>query len=138
MRAAALNSAEPVTLHSHKKSKGNSGTPSLSLGGSLIHQSSPQRKTSSDKKQVNVHSPYCVPVRLPESSGGQLWSDEGSRSLSSSSGVLVVGEDTSNEDSEEDQEPLSLILTSHRDLLFRKRRAVARGGHPYSSPLDKC
>jgi hypothetical protein len=110
--AAALISAEPVTPHLHKKSKGNAGTPSLSLGGSLIHQSSPQRKTSSDKKRVNVHSPYCVPVRLPESSGGQLWSDEGSCSSSSSGGILVVGEDTSDEDSEEDQEPLSLILTS--------------------------
>ncbi len=48
--AAALNSAEPVTPHLHKKSKGNLGTPSLSLGGSLIHHLSPQRRTSSDKK----------------------------------------------------------------------------------------
>ena len=86
---------------------------------------------------MNVHSPYRVPVRLPESSGGQLWSDEGSCSSSSSGGGLVVGEDTSNEDSEEDQEPLSLILTSCQDLLFRERLAVARGGHCYSSPLAK-
>jgi hypothetical protein len=87
LQAAALNSAEPVTPHSHKKSKGNLGTPSLSLGGSLIHQSSPQRKTSSNKKQVNVHSPYHIPVRLPESSRGQLWSNEGSRPSSSSGGI---------------------------------------------------
>jgi hypothetical protein len=91
LRAAALNSAEPVTPHLHKKSKGNLGTPSLPSGGSLIHHSSPQHRMSSDKKRVNVHSPYHVPVRLPESSGGQLWSDEGCRSLSSSGGVLVVG-----------------------------------------------
>jgi hypothetical protein len=137
LQAAALNSVEPVTPHSHKKSKGNLGTPSLSSGGSLIRQSSPQHKTSSNKKQVNVHSPYRVPVRLPESSGGQLWSDEGSRSSSSSGGVLVIGEDTSREDSKEDQEPLSLILTSHQDLLFRERHAVVRGGRCYSSPLAK-
>jgi hypothetical protein len=68
--------------------------------------------------------------------GGQLCSDEGSRSLSSSGGILVVGEDTSNEDSK-DQEPLSLILISCRDLLFHERRAVARGGRCYSSPLAK-
>jgi hypothetical protein len=50
LRAAALNSAEPVTPHLHKKSKGNSGTPSSSSGASLIHQSSPQCKTASNKK----------------------------------------------------------------------------------------
>jgi hypothetical protein len=128
---------EPVTPHLHKKSKGNLGTPSLSSGGSLIHQSSPQHKTSSNKKRVNIHSPYRIPVRLPESSGGQLWSDEGSRSSSSSSGVLVVGEDTSDEDSEEDQEPLSLILTSRQDLLVHKRHTVACGGRCYSFFLAK-
>ena len=68
---------------------------------------------------------------------GQLWSNEGSRSLSFSGGVLVVGEDTSNENSKEDQEPLSLILTSCQDILFHERRVVARGGRRYSSPLAK-
>jgi hypothetical protein len=50
LQAAALNSAEPVTPHLYKKSKGNLETLSLFSGRSLIHQSSPQRKTSSDKK----------------------------------------------------------------------------------------
>jgi hypothetical protein len=50
LQAAALNSAKPVTPHLHKKSKGNSGTPSISSDGSLIHHLSPQRRTSSDKK----------------------------------------------------------------------------------------
>ncbi len=68
---------------------------------------------------------------------GQLWSNEGSHSLSSSGGILVIGEDTSDEDSKEDQEPLSLISTSCRDILFHKRHAVARGGRCYSSPLAK-
>jgi hypothetical protein len=86
---------------------------------------------------VNVHSPYRVPVRLPESSGGQLWSNESSCSLSSSGGVVLVGEDTSDEDSKGDQEPLSLISTSCQDILFHERRAVARGGRRYSSPLAK-
>jgi hypothetical protein len=86
---------------------------------------------------VNIHSPYRVPVHLPESSGGQLWSNEGSRSLSFSGGVLVVGEDTSNENSKEDQEPLSLILTSCQDILIHERHAVAHGGRRYSSPLAK-
>ncbi len=86
---------------------------------------------------MNVHSPCRIPVRLPESSGGQIWSNEGSCSLSSSGGVLVVSEDTSNEDFEEDQELLSLILTSCQDLLFCKRCAVARGGCCYNSPLAK-
>jgi hypothetical protein len=115
---------EPVTPHSHKKSKGNAWAPSLCSAGSLIHQQSLQRKTISANKRVSVHSPLCFPISQ-QTTPGELLLPEGSYSSDSSGEVLVVGDDTSG-DTNNDHKPISLTLTSCRDILFCDKQSVAR------------
>jgi hypothetical protein len=131
----SILTTEPVTPHSHQKSKGYAGAPSLCSAGSLIHQQSPQQKTISANKRVSVHSPLCFPVSQ-QTTPGELLLPEGSYLTDSGGDVLVIGNDTSG-DTNDDHKPISLILTSCQDIRFCNKQSVACKGHRYGSPLSK-
>ena len=112
--------------HAHKKIKGTSGPQLAGLVGTGQYQS-PQRKSTGKGKRISVRSPknFSSDV-LSVTSGSDSDSD------SSSSGVLTIGDDTSDSDKSAASARLHRVHASERGLPSEQR-----GGRKYGTPLRR-
>ncbi len=126
---------EPVTPHSHKKSKGNAGLLLSTLRALSFTNSLCSRRGYLPSREL-VSTPLSVSLLASRQLPGSFLSPEGSYLSDSSGDLLVVGNDASG-DTDNDHEPISFILSSCRDILFWDKQSVACGGRCYGSPLSK-
>ncbi len=117
------------TLHSHKKSKGFSGTSSITPFPASSFLQSPQRKGIAAKKRVSIQSPLCSSSQhsLKLVSSGSYFS-----SLDESN-CPMVGEDSDNESL-----PFFELPGDPSKPSGQGSQAVAHGGLCYASPLGQC
>jgi hypothetical protein len=108
-------------VHSHKKSKGSTGSSTVSPVAISHPHLSPQRKGVTNKR-ASVHSPRQFPPKTFSSS-------ESSASLSLSDGILTIGDDSDNK-----EDNVEVVDTLDTVSVQRSIRAGPQGGCRYGNP----
>jgi hypothetical protein len=123
---ALANIPSAETAHSHKKSKVSSGGSTVSPVALSYAYRSPQRKGSTDIR-VSVQSPRQFPPASLSSSGSSA------SSLALSEGVLTIGDDSDDKESDAEEADISDTASAQRNGI----RAEPRGGRRYGKPARR-